>query len=132
RVADASSSLFMQGAAYDEARERVVLFGGLGADHVGADNSRSTWSWEGGAWQEQMLSGPAAGGGATLVYDAAHDRIVLTGGAAHTNGTPREETWLFDGEAWTKADAPESPASQYAGAAYDRARELVVLVRPVD
>ncbi|WP_437937261.1 hypothetical protein [Sorangium sp. So ce341] len=131
-VADASSSLFMQGAAYDEARDRVVVFGGLAADHVGADRSRSTWLFSGGAWQEQTLSGPEAGGGATLVYDAARDRIVLTGGAGHTNGAPRDDTWLFDGEAWTNADAAESPASQYAGAAYDRARELVVLVRPVD
>ncbi|WP_437819422.1 hypothetical protein [Sorangium sp. So ce1078] len=132
RVADANSSLFMQGAAYDEAHDRVVVFGGLVADHVGADSSRSTWFFSGGAWQEQMPNGPAAGGGATLAYDAARDRIVLTGGASHTNGTVRQDTWLFDGEAWTKADAAESPASQYAGAAHDRARELVVLVRPVD
>ncbi|WP_437971077.1 kelch repeat-containing protein [Sorangium sp. So ce260] len=131
-VADANSNLFMQGAAYDEAHDRVVVFGGLVADHVGAGNSRSTWFFSDGAWQEQMPNGPAAGGGATLAYDAARDRIVLTGGASHTNGTLRQDTWLFDGEAWTKADAAESPASQYAGAAYDRARELVVLVRPVD
>jgi hypothetical protein len=132
RVANANSALFMQGAAYDEARARVVVFGGLVADHVGAGNSRGTWLFDGAAWQAQMPSGPLAGGGATLVYDAARDRTVLTGGGTHTNATPREETWLFDGTAWAKAVVPESPASQYAGAAYDRMRALAVLVRPVN
>ena len=132
RLSDASGTLFMQGATYDELRARVVLFGGLAADHVGADSSRSTWIWEGGAWKEQLLSGPLGGGGANLVYDAARDRVVLTGGASHTNGTVRGDTWLFDGSAWTKAAVAESPGSQYAGAAFDRARGLIVLVRPAD
>lgn len=132
RLSGPSSSHFMQGAAYDANRERVVVFGGLEADHVGAGNSRNTWFWVGGAWETPLLSGPPAGGGATLVYDAARDRTVLTGGAKHTNGTPSGETWLFDGKVWTKAAVAESPASQYAGAAYDQARELVVGVRPVD
>ncbi len=130
-VAEPANALFMQGAAYDEGRDRVVLFGGLAADSVGADNSRSTWLFEDGAWRELTARGPAAGGGAALAYDAVRSVIVLIGGAAHTNDTPRGETWLFDGEAWTKAMSAESPASQYAGIAYDAARELVVLVRPV-
>jgi hypothetical protein len=131
-IAPSSSALFMQGATYDEELDRIVLFGGLEADHVGAGSSRSTWLLQGAAWQELKLFGPAAGGGATLTYDAARKRSVLTGGASHTNATPRAETWLFDGAAWMKAVVTESPASQYAGAAYDRARELVVVVRPLD
>lgn len=130
-VADSSSALYMQGATYDEARARIVLFGGLEADHVGAGSSRGTWFWQSGAWEQKMLAGPAAGGGASLTYDATRRQLVLTGGASHTNGTLRNETWLSDGEAWTKAAVAESPASQYAGAAHDRARELLVLVRPI-
>ena len=131
-VAEPANELFMQGAAYDEARERVVLFGGLEADHVGAGSSSTTALFDGATWQALMARGPAAGGGAVLVYDAARERVVLTGGGAYTNAKPRTETWLFDGKAWANAAPAESPGSQYAGAAYDRARELVVLVRPID
>ncbi len=130
-IADPSSSLFMQGAAYDEMRDRVVVFGGLEADHTNARNSRATWVLEGTAWTEATSKGPLAGGGANLVYDVARDRVVLSGGADHTAGSPRNDTWLFDGNDWTKSDAAETPGSQYAGSAYDRARSLVVLVRPV-
>ena len=132
RIADPSkSSLFMQGAAYDEMRDRVVVFGGLEADDANARGSRVTWVLEGKTWSEAASNGPLAGGGANLVYDVARDRVVLSGGADHTNGTPRNDTWLFDGVEWTKSDAAETPGSQYAGSAYDRARSLVVLVRPV-
>jgi MYXO-CTERM domain-containing protein len=131
-VAEPSGAWFMQGAVYDEARERVVLFGGLEADHVGAGNTNLTLVLEKGAWQALTAGGPAAGGGAAMAYDAARDRIVLSGGADHTNGTPRDDTWLFDGEAWSEATVAASPASQYAGAAFDRDRERVVLLRPVD
>jgi hypothetical protein len=132
-IAAPVNQLYMQGAAYDAKREQVVLFGGLEADHTAAESSNKTWSFDGASWRELARGrGPAAGGGATLVYDAAREQVVLTGGGAYTNAKPRAETWLFDGTAWTNAMKPDSPASQYAGAAYDRARERVVLVRPVD
>jgi hypothetical protein len=131
-VAEPAGTLYMQGAAYDEMREHVVLFGGLFADHVGADNSDATTLFVDGAWQPLTVRGPAAGGGAVLAYDRKRDRIVLTGGAEHTNGGARAETWLFDGETWTEATTEQSPASQYAGAAYDAEREVVVLAMAVD
>ena len=132
QIAEPTSPYYMEGVAYDGARGVVVRFGGLAADFVGADVSNATSLFDGTEWTTLAGSGPSERGGATMAFDAARGRVVLTGGAEHTNGPVATDTWLFDGTAWTEATPPESPGSQYAGAAYDAARAVVVLARPVD
>ena len=52
---------------YDAARERVVLFGGLGADRRYLDD---TWEWDGVRWQRLDVVGPPARSRHRLAYDA--------------------------------------------------------------
>ena len=42
--------------AYDEARQRVVLFGGIGKP---GETLGDTWEWDGQAWSQRADAGPA-------------------------------------------------------------------------
>lgn len=44
--------------AYDEERERVVLFGGY-QDH-GGNRLGDTWTWDGKQWRQAARTGPSA------------------------------------------------------------------------
>src|SRR5438876_349204 len=51
--------------AYDGARGRVVLFGGLDGDYLG-----DTWMWDGTAWTKATPKHePPARGGSAMAYD---------------------------------------------------------------
>jgi hypothetical protein len=116
--------------AYDEARKLTVLFGGFGAEEgtPAADRS-STWTYSGSAWSRVATAGPSARHGASMVYDASRQRVVLFGGLSGSFPNERyvADTWEWDGSAWSKvADAgPGLRAHQVM--AYDRARNRVVL-----
>lgn len=62
---------------YDNARERVLLFGGNMKDR---NPSGETWEWNGGDWNLLTESGPAPRSSHAMAYDSARDRVVLFGG----------------------------------------------------
>lgn len=66
-------------AAYDAARRRVVLFGGLRSNRRTAD----TWEWTGTSWARLSGQGPRARAGGAMVYDRSRQRFVLFGGDIH-------------------------------------------------
>jgi hypothetical protein len=83
--------------AYDEHRERVVLFGGRGESGLYDD----TWEYDGVAWQLISPNGrPAARVEGKLAYDAGRRRMVLFGGG-NTAGNPPNPfdaaaiTWFY-------------------------------------
>jgi len=131
-IADAPSPFYKQAAAYDAAREAVVIFGGQAADDTLADTSGATWVLDADGVRVAAESGPSARGGAAMAYDAARDRLVLVGGTQQLSGSFLSDTWLFDGTTWTEA-SPSTPAPPVTGAglAYDPVRERVVMARPV-
>ncbi len=61
--------------AYDDARNRVVLFGGNGDRRLG-----DTWEWDGQSWHEVTRIGPRARFEGCIVYHEARQRIMLVGG----------------------------------------------------
>ena len=78
--------------AYDEARQRTVLFGGL----VGGDE---TWEWDGTNWtQLKPTVSPSSRMHHAMVYDSKRGRTVLFGGTAGG-----DETWEWDGKNWYPA-----------------------------
>ena len=122
-------------AAYDEAREEVIVFGGQGAptptsafEYLG-----DTWAWNGSSWiGKQPLfargtaSGPSPRFSAAAAYDAARRVIVLFGGLPA--GTVSGETWTWDGRSWTQRQPTTNPPARYKAAmAYDAARRTVVM-----
>ncbi len=83
--------------AYDNARERVVLFGGRTGNPLG-----DTWEWDGTEWTQVQDVGPSARLAHAMAFDSTASRVVLFGGAG-ANGTGLNDTWLWDGTAWTQA-----------------------------
>ena len=109
--------------AYDEARERTVLFGGRAG---GGSLQGDSWEWDGTDWTEVADTGPDARSGHALAFDAARERVVLFGGEA-AGSALRGDTWEWDGTDWTEvADTGPDARSGHA-LAFDAARERVVL-----
>ncbi len=113
-----------QAAAYDVARDRLVMFGGL-------DNSFSitgrTLEWDGATWTDvtPVLS-PAARFGAAAAYDEDHHVVVMFGGSDF--GQSFEDTWIWDGTNWTDVTGPMSPSPRDAPSmTYDATRHRVLL-----
>jgi hypothetical protein len=113
-------------AAYQQGRERLVVFGGHGAKGLLAD----TWEWDGKAWLARTPeTSPPARESASVAYDAARDRVVLFGGLA-PGGAPLDEgvVWEWDGDTWTAVPSDAGPPPRGdAMAAYDPVRGRVVL-----
>src|SRR5688500_5531731 len=62
--------------AYDAARQRVALFGGL----AGGIATNDTWEWNAGDWTQVSDMGPAPRWHPGMTYDDARQRFVLFGG----------------------------------------------------
>jgi hypothetical protein len=109
--------------AYDEARKRVVLFGG---NDPMSTKLADTWEWDGTSWTEMHpVTSPPARSNASITYDANRRHVVVFGGF----GTLFfNDVWEWDGTTWTPVVVPPGPPIR-AGSTmmYDtRRRELVV------
>jgi hypothetical protein len=116
--------------AYDEARHQLLLFGGTGAEGTEPVGDRnSTWTWNGTMWTRLSTSGPSPRYLASLVYDAARQRVVLYGGEAGVfpNITVLSDTWEWDGTTWTQRATIGPSTRVHKAMAYDRARGRAVL-----
>ncbi|MBK8974736.1 MAG: hypothetical protein IPM29_02310 [Planctomycetes bacterium] len=112
--------------AYDSARDRIVLFGGI-ADELNFVYLSDTWEWDGNTWTERTPAvSPPARVDHALAYDSARGRIVLFGGQG---GSGRlSDTWEWDGTTWTQRTPTASPPARSGHAlAYDSARSRIVL-----
>jgi hypothetical protein len=115
------SSRMSLGVAYDQARQRVVLFGG----DPGGTPLADTWQWDGALWTQVADIGPSGRHGTGMTYDAARQAVVLFGGASGNAWSG--DTWTWDGEVWTQvADTGPSARSGHA-LAFDGSRQVVVL-----
>jgi hypothetical protein len=69
--------------AYDDSRQRIVMFGGYGVSEV-ASNSPATWEWDGEHWLERHPKvDPSFKGrfNATMVYDPSRRRMLIVDGS---------------------------------------------------
>jgi hypothetical protein len=106
--------------AYDQARARVVLFGGTaGFSPVPND----TWEWDGNVWALAASAGPPARYYHAMAYDAARSQVVLFGG----NNPAFTQTWAWNGMTWFQVATSGPPFRQGAGMAYDATRQRTIL-----
>jgi len=114
--------------AFDAARGRTVLFGGHRDISSFTAQFGDTWEWNGSYWAESFgVAGPAARSEHRMVYDAARQRTILSGGRRVYGGsTTYDDTWEWNGTSWTNMLAT-APASMHAGLAFDSLRQRTVL-----
>jgi len=108
--------------AYDAARGRLVLFGGLsGQDRDLGD----TWEWDGRDWHELDLDrSPPPRSDHAMAY--GRGRVVLFGGQGPDG--PTNDHWEWDGVRWRQQPAEGAPPARiWSAMAYDAARGQVVL-----
>ena len=84
--------------AYDAARRRMVLQGGINAGPFGGVFS-DTLEFDGASWRKRADDGPGARSGACMVYDAAHASVLLYGGLAYPESGQQVmgDLWRYDG-----------------------------------
>lgn len=115
--------------AYDAARQRVVVFGGMtwGAKPGDLTIVGDTWEWDGEAWAKRAPpASPSPRMDAAMAYDIARHRVVLFGGNADAAVT--NDLWDWDGSTWVRRTTVTAPAARTGAAmATDIARASVVL-----
>jgi hypothetical protein len=108
--------------AYDVARGRVVIFGGVQGISLRSD----TWEWDGTTWV-RWVPAPSARAYSAMTYDSGRGVSVVFGGTDPTE-TLFSDTWEWDGNVWrehTPVVAP--PARWHHAMAYDSGRGRSVL-----
>ena len=92
--------------AYDQARHRVVMFGGQDATF---NFLSDTWEWDGNNWTLQSPSvSPPARYGAVMAFDQSIQQMVLFGGRG-VNGR-LNDTWVWNGSNWSQVFPATNPA----------------------
>ncbi len=110
--------------AYDTARDRVVLFGGVGGGSALGD----TWEWNGSAWlSRRPITSPPPRSQAAMAYDSFRQRVVLFGGYDGVNAL--DDMWEWDGDEWLRLRPTITPIARWDHAmVYDEARRRLVVV----
>jgi hypothetical protein len=137
------SGRLLTGVAYDDAAQRIVLFGGCATpSFAGCGSSfNDTWSFDGSLWRQIVAPGctaacpnsPPARFAMGMAYDGAAHAVVLFGGGSPVGLV--NDTWSFNGAAWTQLifpgctnACPNSPPARLGmGMAFDETAGAVVL-----
>lgn len=126
---------------YDEANDKVVLFGG----YDGSVSFQDTWLWDGVTWTEVFPAHSPAGNPDpgeinycgfqnSMCFDQANGNVVLqtnngkVKAAPHLAGPFLPETWVWDGSDWTQLlPVTNPPALIGQGMCYDQANGYVLM-----
>lgn len=108
--------------AWDAARQRAVLFGGLDDSNFGGNPLAETWEWDGATWS-QRFPAHAPGGREVwaMAYDATLQQTVLMGGQSAAGVL--QDVWHWDGVDWHDVTPASVPSfSQSMSMVFDRQR----------
>lgn len=95
--------------AYDEARQRVVLFGGSGGGGPGFQSE--TWELQGETWEARApVVSPPGRRSASVAFDPLRRKVVLFGGQG--DRALLFDTWEWDGQTWIEAHPPSAPSAR--------------------
>jgi hypothetical protein len=91
---------FFGGLAYDEARDRLLLFGGASSSTTTVDE---LWEWDGATWSRIDAPGaPSPRVGFAFVHDPERSVTVVIGGTEEVEGSTLDDPFVYeyDGSAW--------------------------------
>lgn len=126
RIATSGPPQSLAGYAYDSARDRMVMFGGVNGTRL----NNTTWEFDGTTWRQlSPATKPSARFRPAMAYDAARGVVVMFGGrTSWTSTTYVGDTWTWDGKNWKQQSPSASPSPCGGGAAaYDSQRKVVVM-----
>lgn len=106
------------GMAYDQTRQRTILFGGLtGTTEAYGD----TWEFDGTTWtQVSAFPSPSARWDLGMGYNSARNTTVLFGGMYNQGGFQwKNDTWLYK----SQSDTPQRPVVLLPGYAGSELRD---------
>lgn len=106
--------------AYDTARQRAILFGGIN----GSGDQADTWELTAGWSLQAPSTPPSVRHGAAMVYDPGSGTAMLCGGAV--GSTVLGGAWTYDGQAWT-AVSPNPGVRSWPSMVYDSTRSKLIL-----
>ena len=126
-MAPATSPTGRQGGrmAYDSARQRMVLFGGVNSAFA---KMNDTWEYDGATWaQRSPATIPPARDSHVMAFDESRQMVVLYGGAG-TGLATFGDTWEWNGANWIASTSAVVPAQRAVCAMeFDVARQSCVL-----
>jgi len=108
--------------AYDEGKNRVILYGGLNS----SGNLSDLWEWDGVTWHRSCtVCNPTARFGHKMIFEAGRQQIVVYGGQDGKTGF--NQAWTWDGEKWNFFQFENgSPATFNAPIVYDQSHERII------
>ena len=113
------------GMAYDQRRQRVVLFGG---GDVNSNYFADTWEYDGTDWNQRSTpTAPSLRWGHVMAYDPRRETVVMHGG--RWSNTYLSDTWEWDGEQWQRIAIPGAtpPARQAHAMVFDPVNNEMVM-----
>lgn len=94
---------------YDQARQRVVLYGGIGTNNL---HLTDTWEWNGVYWLERFgITPPPTSFAQVMAYDSTRQRVVMHGGSG--NGNDTGGVFEFDGTSWVTRTTSGGPNTMW-------------------
>ncbi len=108
----------MHGMAYDEVRQRVVLYGGYTTSVV-----NDLWELGPTGWQQRSQNGslPLTADPTTLTWDSVRQRVVIM---KQSSGA----IWEWDGTTWTQRPVSTGASANYGVSGFDPVRNRLQLV----
>ena len=103
--------------AYDSARQRIVLFGGV-SDWLGSkyQHENDTWEWDGTDWiKMEPQTIPFARAGHMMAYDEKRGVVVMFGGEERSETYMLNDTWEWDGRDWKQIFPDNYPSGRRGG-----------------
>ena len=113
--------------AYDSARERVVMYGGVVLDPgTGqATTSDEVWEWDGVHWVPQIaIASPGPRESHAMTYDENRHLVIVYGGRLVNNQAIQQQkydfgdTWGYDGTSWTQLATTGPAPAAFSGSGY--------------
>lgn len=103
--ANSPTGRFGAGLVFDQARNVLVLFGGIASAISIAAPSNQTWEWNGTDWtQVTPTASPTGRAYFGMTYDIARQRTVVFGGSTNPGLLINSnQTWEYDGTTWVQA-----------------------------
>lgn len=112
------------GAAYDEKRNVLVLYGGRPVEL--GKCSQETWEWDGQSWAQKDAQPPTACDHVKMAYDASSGETVLFSGLDPSE-SPVNETWSWNGTEWELLSEEGPEGRGHFGFVYDPTHEQILL-----